>query len=186
MSHFGASPLAQSHYGPLKPPLKKSDVGKDVEHLVSAEEKGGGKKGIRYVYMIATENRYDIIIPSKGPSYPSKHGSCASASSLARVTSSSLETTSYRSDHRSAGRNVREQRRPRYPDTTIHGTAVGLPISWGGARGVNVSIYGIHGVSGLEICMKFQDPPHSEKTPTPSRPPVLGPPSASCGKWRDL
>ena len=25
---------------------------------------------------------------------------------------------------------------------TLHGTAIGLPISWGGARGVNVGIYG--------------------------------------------
>ena len=26
-----------------------------------------------------------------------------------------------------------------------------MPISWGGARGVNVGIYGIHGVSGIDL-----------------------------------
>ena len=26
-----------------------------------------------------------------------------------------------------------------------------IPISWGGARGVNVGIHGIHGVSGIDI-----------------------------------
>ena len=42
------------------------------------------------------------------------------------------------------------QRNPS-PDVT-HGTAIGLPISWGGAGGVNgvayVGIYSIHGASG--------------------------------------
>ena len=30
----------------------------------------------------------------------------------------------------------------------LSGSAIGLPISWGGARGVNAGIYGIHGASG--------------------------------------
>ena len=41
------------------------------------------------------------------------------------------------------------------PDTT-NGTAIiciYLPISWGSARGVNVGIYGIHGVSGMGLAV---------------------------------
>ena len=43
---------------------------------------------------------------------------------------------------------------PRYNPDAPHGTAIGLPISWGGARGFNVGIYiymcvyAIHGVYG--------------------------------------
>ena len=33
---------------------------------------------------------------------------------------------------------------------TLDGTAIGLLISWGGWPGVNVGIYGIHGVSGID------------------------------------
>ena len=33
---------------------------------------------------------------------------------------------------------------------TLHGTATYMPISWGGARGVNVGIYDRHGVSGID------------------------------------
>ena len=53
---------------------------------------------------------------------------------------------------------------PKRNSDTAHGTAIGLPISWGGARGVNGAavLWQSHGVSGID--MMFKSSKHLCKT----------------------